>query len=189
MKFSEWIKIQIDSLRAMLVTDDPPAVPPEGVDQIEVEKGIVLRFVSSPANLSRVRKAIEKFSERTQLDAQARDEVGLVVNEALANVIRHAYRSEKDKPIELKAEIFQGGLKVQIRDWGTGVDPTHRPRPTHDPLVPGGLGLMCMKHLMDDMQFIPQTDGMLLEMSRTTPGSKAASFELRKGNGAIENGG
>lgn len=178
MKFSEWIKLQIESLRSMIVTDDPPPVPPNGVEEIKSGDGIILRFQSSTSNLSRVRKAIEAFCERTRLDTPARDEVGLVVNEALANVIRHAYENQQDKPIELRAEPFDTGLKLRIRDWGNGVDPTGKPRPEHDPLVPGGLGLICMKHLMDEMRFVPEPDGMLLEMTRTTPGSKAAGVAM-----------
>ena len=177
MTFSEWIKIQIDALRAMIVSDDPPPIPPDGVDEKKTADGIVLRLLSSPANLSRVRKAIERFCETTQLDSPARDEVGLVVNEALANVIRHAYQGEHDKPIEVRATPFQSGLKIQIRDWGNGIDPTGKPRPVHDPLIPGGLGLICMKHLMNEMHFAKQPDGMLLEMIRTSPGSKAASVD------------
>jgi len=175
MSFSEWIKVQIEALRAMIVSDDPP--PPDGVEEIKSGDGIILRFQSSPSNLSRVRKAIERFCENTELDMPARDEVGLVVNEALANVIRHAYENVKDKPIELRAELCEGGLKIRIRDWGNGVDPSVEPRPPHDPMVPGGLGLICMQHLMDDMRFVPQSDGMLLELARTTPGSKAASID------------
>jgi serine/threonine-protein kinase RsbW len=174
MTFSEWIKVQIDALRAIIVPDDdPPPPPPEGVEQIVDGKSIILRFQSSPANLSRVRKAIESFCRQTQLQPAACDEVGLVVNEALANVIRHAYDNAENKPIEVKADLFETGLKIHIRDWGNGQDPSQQPRPTHDPLVPGGLGLICMKHLMDEFRFVPQSDGMLLELTRTTPTSKA----------------
>ena len=179
MKFSEWIKIQIDAMRAMVVSDDPPPVPPEGVDEINSERGLILRFQSSTANLSRVRKAIERYCENTKLEPSARDEVGLVVNEALANVIRHAYSNKKDQPIELRAEVYHGGLKLHMRDWGNGINPTGKPRPPHDPLVPGGLGLMCMKHLMDDMHFVPQPDGMLLEMTRTTTSSRASELHQK----------
>jgi serine/threonine-protein kinase RsbW len=185
MKFSEWIKIQIDALRSIIVSDDPPPVPPDGVEESKSDPGIILRFQSSPANLSRVRKAIERFCENTRLDPAARDEVGLVVNEALANVIRHAYSNKSDQPIELRAEPFDSGLKLHIRDWGNGVDPTGKPRPPHDPLVPGGLGLMCMSRLMDDMHFVPQPDGMLLEMTRTTTASRASEVHRENSNDEI----
>jgi anti-sigma regulatory factor (Ser/Thr protein kinase) len=174
MRFSDWIKLQIEALRSMIVPDEPPPIPPDGVLETPVGDGVKLKFLSNTANLSRARKAVEKFCEGTPLDPPARDEIGLVVNEALANIIRHAYDNATGKPIEIKLEKFEDGVSLAIRDWGNGIDPTDKPRPVHDPLVPGGLGLICLKKLMDTLAFRPQPDGMLLEMTRTTRGSKAA---------------
>ena len=95
MTFADWIKVQIDALRAMLAQDDGPSIPPDGVTEIRSGDQLLLQFRSSTANLSKVRKAIEKFCEHTSLDLAAREEIGLVVNEALANVIRHAYSNVK----------------------------------------------------------------------------------------------
>lgn len=106
------------------------------------------------------------------LDTPACEEVGLVLNEALANVIRHAYNGATDKPIEIAARRQKDGVTITMRDWGNGVDPSSIPRPEHDPLTPGGLGLICLRRLMDHVAYIPQPDGMLLTMTRTTPGSK-----------------
>jgi serine/threonine-protein kinase RsbW len=180
MSFSEWIKLQIESLRAMIVHDDPPPVPPDGVAEVAVEDGVSLRFLSNTANLGRARKAVEKFCESTSLDQPARDEIGLVINEAIANVIRHAYDNDPGKPIELTLRHQGDGVKIQLRDWGKGVNPAEKPMVEKDPLVPGGLGLICLKRLMDDVQFTPQPDGMLLEMTRTTSGSKAAHIDHTK---------
>jgi anti-sigma regulatory factor (Ser/Thr protein kinase) len=52
-----------------------------------------------------------------------------------------------------------------LRDWGSGEDPSRRPEKT-DPLTPGGLGLVCMRRLMDELKFEPQKDGMILVMSK-----------------------
>jgi anti-sigma regulatory factor (Ser/Thr protein kinase) len=181
MRMSEWIKLQIDALRSMIAPEEPPPVPPDGVAETPEGDGVVLRFQSNTANLSRARKAVEKFCETTKLDQHARDEIGLVVNEALANVIRHAYDSAGDKPIEMKLEPYHGGVCLQIRDWGNGKDPSEGFKQQHkDPLIPGGLGLLCLKKLMDGIKFTAQPDGMLLEMIRTTDGSKAKLVDEEK---------
>jgi serine/threonine-protein kinase RsbW len=185
MRFSEWIKIQIDTLRSMIVPDEPPPVPPDGVMETPIPDGVDLRFLSSTANLSRARKAVEKFCETTVLDQAARDEIGLVVNEALANVIRHAYSNASDQTIEMKIQHHEDGIKLSIRDWGNGVNPATRPPKPHDPMVPGGLGLICLKKLMDGVQFHPQSEGMLLELVRTSNGSKAARIDSHKHTDAI----
>jgi serine/threonine-protein kinase RsbW len=161
----------------MIVADEPPPIPPDGVLETPIEGGVDLQFLSNPANLGRARKAVEKFCETTTLDQPARDEIGLVVNEAVANVMRHAYDNAPDKPIEVKVYRHEGGIRLTIRDWGNGANPANHPEKPHDPLVPGGLGLICLKRLTDGIQFTPQPEGMLLEIIRTSIGSKAAGVE------------
>ncbi len=173
MRMSEWIKLQIDALRSIIVPDDPPPVPPDGVAESRDGDVVKLIFLSSTANISRARKAVEKFCETTELDQHARDEIGLVVNEALANVMRHAYDGASDRPIEMHLEPYHGGVCLRIRDWGNGKDPTEGFNQPKDPLVPGGLGLICLKKLTDGIKFTAQSDGMLLEMIRTSTGSRA----------------
>jgi serine/threonine-protein kinase RsbW len=131
-----------------------------------------LKIVSDPANLASVRQAIEGLCAGGGFDVKCCEEVGLCVNEALANVIRHAYKGATDRPIEVSAEVLDGSLFISIRDWGNGVNPQDLPLPPPNPLRPGGLGLICLKQMMDDVTFTPQRDGMLLEMARTKRRSK-----------------
>ena len=127
-----------------------------------------LNINSDPANLAAVRRAVEDLACASGFDAQACGELALCVNEALANVMRHAYGGATDRPIELSADVDEraGALRVRIRDWGNGVNPEALPPKKRDPLTPGGLGLVCLRKMMDDVRFTPQPDGMLLEMSR-----------------------
>jgi serine/threonine-protein kinase RsbW len=124
-------------------------------------------FASDPRHLAAVRTAIEALCATGGFDAKSVGEVGLVVNEALANVIRHAYGSRTDRPIHVQAEIREEQLEIQIRDWGSGKCPSTSRKIMHtDPLTPGGLGLVCMHKLMDQVLFTPQLIGMLLTMRR-----------------------
>jgi serine/threonine-protein kinase RsbW len=129
-----------------------------------------LKILSDPANLATVRQAVESLCAEQGFEKPACDEVGLCVNEALANVIRHAYDGATDRPIEITAYLLGPmALRIAIRDWGNGVDPSTLPLPSpaeHNPLVPGGLGLICLQQMMDEVHFTPQPDGMLLEMTR-----------------------
>lgn len=125
-----------------------------------------LKILSDPANLAGVRQAIETLCAAHDLDKKACEDVGLCVNEALANVIRHAYVGQTDMPIEIVAEIQDNWVRIAIRDWGCGVKPRDLPPEPHNPLKPGGLGLLCLKRMMDEVRFTPQSDGMLLEMVR-----------------------
>src|SRR5262249_50579153 len=113
---------------------------------------IRLRIESDPANLAGARRAVESLAAQIGFDELAAGGLGLVVNEALANVMRHAYSGAKDRPIQIDAEALDdstGGIRILIRDWGSGVNPAAHPPKKYDPLQPGGLGLVCMRQLMD----------------------------------------
>ena len=127
-----------------------------------------LRVLSDPANLAAARKAVESFAAQQRLDRDAVAQVGLCVNEAMANIIRHAYDGRTDRPMELKAWLDAGAkeLVVTIRDWGNGVDPSTLPCRPYDPLEPGGVGLICLGQWMDDISYTPQPDGMLVTMKK-----------------------
>lgn len=132
---------------------------PEAPEQFHV------RILSNPANIAGVRRDVEAFASAHGLNDAQVAEVGLCVNEAIANVIRHAYHKAHDKPIELTATAREGLIEIDLRDWGTGVVPDLS-REKNDPLTPGGLGLPCLKKLMDGLEFVRQPDGMLLRMSK-----------------------
>ncbi len=125
-----------------------------------------LKIRSDPAQIAPVRKAVEEVAAAGGLDERAVADVGLCVNEALANVMRHAYGGAKDRPILVGAHCQDGSLVVTIRDWGSGVNPESLPPKPFDPLRPGGLGLICLRRMMSDVKYLPQGDGMLLVMKK-----------------------
>ena len=123
-----------------------------------------LQVTSDPANLATVRHACEAFCQRCGLDDAATGDVGLCVNEAMANITRHAYRGATDQPVEVTGWFDGGAVHVAIRDWGIGQVPA--PRDKKDPLTPGGLGMVCLRRLMDDIVYTPQPEGMLVTMTK-----------------------
>jgi len=61
---------------------------------------------------------VESFIQSAGIDTEVSDAVGLVLNEALANIIRHGYEGATDKPIHVKVEQKDNVISLQIRDWG-----------------------------------------------------------------------
>ncbi len=134
--------------------------PPAGYDAT---------ILSDPARIAGVRHAVEAVASAAGLGSRAVADVGLCVNEALANVMRHAYGGAKDRPIAVACHCHEDGVVVTIRDWGNGVDPSTLPPRPYDPLEPGGLGLICMREMLSEVDYVPQPDGMLLVMRQRKP--------------------
>ena len=135
---------------------DPAAVP---------GPGLRLNVTSDPANLAEVRRACEAFCLAHGLTPEAAADVGLCVNEAMANVTRHAYAGATDRPVRVTADFDGQAVTVTVRDWGSGVNPS-AVAPKQDPAAPGGIGLVCLRRLLDECVYTPQPDGMLLTMKK-----------------------
>jgi len=131
-------------------------------------RAMKLDLTSEPERIAGVRKAVEAFALSAGLGTSSAD-LGLVVNEALANVMRHAYQGRRGQPISVWVDCDASEVTVRIRDWGNGVNPAAMPARAHDPATPGGLGLICLRSLMDRVEFTPQPDGMLLTISKRRP--------------------
>ena len=124
-----------------------------------------LKVTSHPSHLATVRKAVESFADASAFDARAVAEIGLCVNEAIANIIRHAYGGNPSRPVHLAAQIEDrdgGRIVITLRDWGNGIDPTSLPHRAYDPLEPGGVGLICLQQWMDNVTYTPQPGGGML---------------------------
>ncbi|MDP9174001.1 MAG: ATP-binding protein [Planctomycetota bacterium] len=133
---------------------------------------IELKISSDPANLRGVRRQLEDFARFVGMSQEATDAIGLALNEALANVMRHGYSGARDKPIVVAGEIINGGFRLTIRDWAPPFDPSRLPKKDRADLTPGGLGLLCIRKLMDETNFSPQPDGMLLTMVKHMKATK-----------------
>ncbi len=137
-------------------------------------KTVTLRILSTPTHLPVVRAALEKACELAGFDSETTGGVVLSVDEALTNVIRHAYQGAEDKEIEIEwsplGDSGAGGLRIRLRDHGQWVDPSSmRGRDLAD-VRPGGLGVHIMRKCMDEVRYTPaEGGGTVLTMIKRIP--------------------
>ena len=127
------------------------------------ESPIRLSIVSSPAHLPVVRATVDCICELMGFDESARGDIVLAVDEALANVIKHAYHGNGNRPIEitLRSVVFdgRGALEVELRDWGKQVAPALIKSRDLEDVRPGGLGVHIMDRCMDRVKYTHAPDG------------------------------
>ena len=141
------------------------------------DKPVRLHLLSLPAHLPVVRGAIEKICELLGFDSDSVGGIVLSVDEAMTNIIRHAYDGAGDKPIEVELAVLgrsePEGLKISLRDYGRVVDPaTIKSRDLKD-VRPGGLGVHIMTECMDVVDYSPaEGGGTLLTMIKKLPAKR-----------------
>jgi anti-sigma regulatory factor (Ser/Thr protein kinase) len=80
-------------------------------------------------------------------------DLGLVVSEACANIIKHAYGGRPDLPIELHLAIEPARLVLSIRDVGTKFDLQGYQPPDLSEPHEGGYGVFIIRSLMDEVVY------------------------------------
>ena len=116
---------------------------------------------SNPETLCIVRNALGQLAETFGFSATDCRAVVLAVDEALTNIIRHAYQGKPEQPIEVSFRRIQAArdgmpepaLEIVVEDRGAAVDrKTLRGREL-DEVRSGGLGLHFMRESMDAVEF------------------------------------
>jgi len=91
------------------------------------------------------------------LDDAAAAKVSIAVDEAVTNVILHAYGGEGEHSVELELRFTEQALEIHIWHSGLGIrsDQMVLPDPKEYIKHPrkGGLGLLLMSRFMDEVQF------------------------------------
>ena len=126
--------------------------------------------LSDPENLRLMRRSVSDVVLRLGFDEVERQRLVLSVDEAVANVIRHAYGGCCDGRVELSFWLDAGAIRFELRDFAAPVDPERiRPRDLSE-CRPGGLGINLIDTVMDEWRFLrPDGDGNLLRMVKRLP--------------------
>ncbi len=78
---------------------------------------------------------------------------GLVVSEACANIVKHAYRGQSGNPIELRLAVDETSLVLKIQDEGERFDLESYSPPDLGEPHEGGYGVFIMRSVMDEVHY------------------------------------
>jgi serine phosphatase RsbU (regulator of sigma subunit)/anti-sigma regulatory factor (Ser/Thr protein kinase) len=123
-------------------------------------KNVKKEEITVPAQMSyliQVREFVEHIGKRYKFHDKVINSFKLVIDEACTNIIRHGYRDIKNGEITIKAIIRRLSLTILIIDQGRSYDPSQAATPDLGKYVDigkkGGLGILMMRKLMDDLQY------------------------------------
>lgn len=116
-----------------------------------------LTISSRYENLAQVTQFARAIALDFGLAEREADDVELAVDEAVTNVIEHAYQGNPSGIIHITCALRKNEFVVEIRDDGKPFDPRRYRSPrTSGPISEraiGGLGLFFMRKLMDKVEF------------------------------------
>jgi len=123
-----------------------------------------LRFLGRINYLKIVRDFVREVLEPRKLDVITVHTVVSSVDEALANVITHAYEGDPAGEVTIQIQLDDDSLGISIRHGGKGFDPSKIPEPDMKKYAAqgkkGGLGLQFMRQFMDEVTYRVGDDGI-----------------------------
>jgi serine/threonine-protein kinase RsbW len=138
-------------------------VPKTGASIVVNRESMLLKLElrSNPEMLCVVRAGLGQLTEKLGFSEAESRAVVLAVDEALTNIIRHAYSGEADRPIELLCRRIQvrhdgasrEALEIIVEDRGLKVDGAKLCGRSLEEVKPGGLGLHFIRESMDEVEF------------------------------------
>jgi anti-anti-sigma factor len=143
----------------------------KGGDPVQQPAQVFQMLVPSDVNiLGQMRNfAVGLLRERGFEDALV-DDVELALEEALCNVVEHAYAYDPVQTIALRLIVEQDSVSVLVRDTGKAFNPKDLPKLDLDSHLrgghAGGLGRYLMESLMDYIDYRSSPEGNTLLMEK-----------------------
>lgn len=116
-----------------------------------------MRMASRTDNLRLVRDFITSAAGRTKLSKPDQGKVILAVDEAVSNIIEHAYEYSDEGDISIRVEADEEKLRISITDQGKSFNPNEIPDVDIEAHVRAGrrsgLGIFMIRQIMDEVSY------------------------------------
>jgi anti-sigma regulatory factor (Ser/Thr protein kinase) len=132
-----------------------------------------MKMTSDPRLLPVVRRTVAELAVVCGFeDAQCRS-ITLAVDEALSNILRHAYKNRCDQEVELSCESHSDCLEFNFIDHGEAADRSRICAQISDDVAPGGRGTHLIRRIMDEVCYDQIPEGNRLRLKKYFPGIKS----------------
>ncbi len=115
------------------------------------------RFPGVYASLADIADFVQKAAADIGFNATDMFAIETAVDEAVSNIIEHAYEGEGKGDIDCSIETIDNGIRIILEDFGKPFDPSRVPVPDLtadlDDRMEHGLGVYMMCQLLDEVHF------------------------------------
>lgn len=132
-----------------------------------------MKITSDPRLLPVVRSTVAEFAAIWGFEAEQCRKITLAVDEALSNVMRHAYKNRSDREIELNCQANADCLEFSFVDHGESADPARFCSQPLDDASLSGRGTHLIRQIMDEVCYQRQFGRNRLSLRKYLPGAKA----------------
>jgi serine/threonine-protein kinase RsbW len=119
---------------------------------------VSLTIPAKPEYIALGRLALTGVLRTRGVEQEVVADLKLALTEACSNSIRHAYADGREGFVEIRYELENGRLAVEVADDGAGFDPELLAADAKD-LDEGGLGIAIIRAVTDELEVAKRTGG------------------------------
>jgi serine/threonine-protein kinase RsbW len=121
--------------------------------------GIVALTIPARAEfIALCRLALTGLARTRALAPEIVADLKLALTEACSNSVRHAYAEGREGIVEIRYELGDDKIRVEVADDGHGFDPALVERPLEE-IDEGGLGIAIIRAVTDELDIAPGPKG------------------------------
>jgi serine/threonine-protein kinase RsbW len=128
-----------------------------------------LRIASDPRWLRLARIVVKGFCREFEFEDSASRAMVSALDEALSNVMRHAYCGDTTRPIRIACRRDGDNFEVEVSDRGREFDPFAHPLLPPDELRSGGRGIFLIRSSVDECEYVRDGEWNRLRLRKRLP--------------------
>jgi anti-anti-sigma factor len=136
------------------------------------------------AETSRVADHVESFGRDQRIASSAVNNMNVALDEVISNIVRHGGEKARAHLIDIRVGLAGGWFFAEVRDRGVPFDPVAYVAPESRggaARSPGGLGLVFVRALMDEVRYTREGASNVLFLAKSVSGAGPAEtppFEI-----------
>ncbi len=96
---------------------------------------------------------MQEVSRQAGFNESERCDIMIAVDEALSNVMKHAYKGDPNGEVCLTCNAGDGSLEIELSDRGEPCEIGRLEAPPPDEMRVGGRGIYLIRSTMDEVEF------------------------------------
>jgi anti-sigma regulatory factor (Ser/Thr protein kinase) len=134
---------------------------------------LTLDLANDLMEVERLKATIEALSLPWRLAPRTVITLQIALEEVVSNVIRHGFRGRTEHQLIVRIHRRDDGvIAIEVEDNGAPFNPLTTPRPSAsaplDARQPGGLGVLLVLHMMDEVRYERVGERNVLSMTKTS---------------------
>ncbi len=125
---------------------------------------------ASTKHLAEVRDFVAGHAKNFGFKKQDVADIRLAVDEAYTNIIKHSYKNDEKKSVDIELGFNNDEFWVSLLDTGEAFDPSDYSKPDVRQKIKekkrGGVGVFLIKKLMDDVRYLNDGPTNEIRMSK-----------------------